>query len=71
MIKVNDITYQADKNKIFVDKVTGLINMGTSIQIGKVFKNDELVDDDIENYEEILLSDFVKNNESNYINKIK
>lgn len=71
MIKVNDITYQADKNKIFVDKVTGLINMGTSIQIGKVFKNDELVDDYIENYEEILLSDFVKNNESNYINKIK
>ena len=71
MIKVNDITYQADKNKIFVDKVTGLINMGSLIQIGKIFKNDELVDDDIENYEEILLSDFVKNNESNYINKIK
>ena len=55
----------------FVDKVTGLINMGSLIQIGKIFKNDELVDDDIENYEEILLSDFVKNNESNYINKIK
>lgn len=70
MIQINDITFQADDNKIFIDRETGLINMGTLLQIGKILKDGIVVDDTIDNYEEILYSEFIQNNENYFIRNI-
>jgi hypothetical protein len=71
MIQINDITFQADDNKIFIDRETGLINMGSLLQIGQILKDGIAVDDSIDNYEEILYSEFVQNNENYFIRNIK
>lgn len=71
MIQINDITFQADDNKIFIDRETGLINMGSLLQIGQIMKDGIAVDDSIDNYEEILYSEFVQNNENYFIRNIK
>lgn len=71
MIQINDITFQADDNKIFIDRETGLINMGSLLQIGQIIKDGIVVDDSIDNYEEIFYSEFVQNNENYFIRNIK
>lgn len=71
MIQINDITFQADDNKIFIDRETGLINMGSLLQIGQILKDGIAVDDSIDNYEEIFYSEFVQNNENYFIRNIK
>lgn len=71
MIQINDITFQADDNKIFIDRETGLINMGSLLQIGQIMKDGIVVDDSIDNYEEIFYSEFVQNNENYFIRNIK
>lgn len=70
MIQINDITFQSDDNKIFIDRETGLINRGSLIQIGKIIKDGIVVDDSIDNYEEIFYSEFVQNNENYFIRNI-
>lgn len=71
MIQINDITFQADDNKIFIDRETGLLNMGSLLQIGQIMKDGVAVDDSIDNYEEIFYSEFVQNNENYFIRNIK
>ena len=70
MIQINDITFQADDNKIFIDRETGLINMGSLLQIGQIIKDGIVVDDSIDNYEEIFYSEFIQNNENYFIRNI-
>ena len=71
MIQINNITFQADDNKIFIDRETGLLNMGSLLQIGQIMKDGVAVDDSIDNYEEIFYSEFVQNNENYFIRNIK
>lgn len=67
MKKINDYEWVSDEGKIFVDKETETILCGSVIQIGKIYKNGEELEDDISNYVEIEESEYKKNNEDLFI----
>ena len=69
MIQINEITYVADEGYIFTDEETETINHGPEIQIGTINVDGNIVDDDINNYVEVLESDFFEKsrNTRNYI----
>ena len=57
MKQIDDITWQADENKVF-SRIEDDFIMGTIIQLGKIYQTD--IDDSIERYKEVDLTDEIK-----------
>lgn len=57
MKQIDNITWQADENKVF-SRIEDNFIMGVTIQLGKIYQTD--IDDSIERYEEVDLTDEIK-----------
>ena len=57
MKQIDNITWQADENKVF-SRIEDNFIMGITIQLGKIYQTD--IDDSIERYEEVDLTDEIK-----------
>lgn len=57
MVQIDNITWQADENKVF-SRIEDNFIMGTTIQLGKIYQTD--IDDSIDRYEEVELTDEIK-----------
>ena len=53
MVQIDNITWQADENKVF-SRIEDNFIMGTTIQLGKIYQTD--IDDSIDRYEEVELT---------------
>ena len=53
MVQIDNITWQADENKVF-SRIEDNFIMGTLIQLGKIYQTD--IDDSINRYEEVELT---------------
>ena len=50
MVQIDNITWQADENKVF-SRIEDNFIMGTLIQLGKIYQTD--IDDSIDRYKEV------------------
>lgn len=57
MKQIDNITWQADENKVF-SRIEDDFIMGVTIQLGKIYQTD--IDDSIERYKEVDLTNEIK-----------